>query len=418
MDHAPVKKFLAAGSKPAALIVTCTGFFCDFVKPFLNLVPYFFGVSLGVTFVVWLFYIRKKMKQHDLDTLLNMHGGKVFGIAFLSTAFWLIMIPIFAFTPERGIAATAAPGIADFQEQLFGKLDRIETKIDRVLEKIDTIETGNAGLIPKPVTLNDFYHNARFHEINGNLVQAKKAYEEYFKSNAMQIDPYLSYVQILKNLEGPSSAREMMASMRERNPENIALDLAYILSKSTREDRLPLLENLAAKYPDYGPIYYYIAEQYSPDEVGVPTNDERRKEREALQKVLDLEMDQKFSKYFIDKKESDEKMEWVSAEMKSMEGVIGNMIDKSLQIRVQTYGGNATIVFTLSELAQKIYYRVDKQGEFKDTGSMDATMPGLEGPLPNYYVMLPLESGEHVVEAKYVDVKGNESDVVEEQFSL
>lgn len=418
MDKTLLKKSVAAGGKPAALIATCVGFFSDFVKPYINLVPYLFVISLLASGAIWFFLIRKKTKDFHIDQLLSTRSGVAFGVSVLATGFWLLMIPIFAITPERGVAATAVPPLGDWQEQLFGKLDRIEGKIDQVLDKIDQIKGGDAGLIGNPVTPNDFYHNARIHEINGNLIEAKKAYEAYFKSDLEYIDPYVSYSMILKNLEGPSTAREMMSTMRETKAESPSANLAYIMTKESREDRVQLLENLAQKHPDYGPIYYYIAAQYSSNEVGMPTNEERRKERDALQKMFDLEKDQKFSKFYVDKKLSDEQLSWADSEMKMLGGMIGNMIDQAIQFRVEVYNKSATVTFTPSEVPTKIYYRFNKQGDFKDTGTMGVSMPGMTEPLPNYYVMEALAMGEHVVEAKYVDTKGKESPVYEYKFSI
>lgn len=418
MDKAVIKKSISVGAGPAGLIATATGFFCDFVKPFLNLVPYFFFASVIITGAIWFFLIRKKTKDMHIDTVLSTKSGMIFGISVLATSFWLIMIPIFAFTPERGVAATIVPAVGDWQEKLFGKLDKIEGKIDQVLEKIDQIKGGDAGLIGNPVTPNDFYHNARIQEINGNLVEAKKAYEAYFKGKMEYVDPYISYALVLKNLEGSSTTREMMGKMREDNFASPAANLGYIMTKDNRDDRIQLLEELAQKDPDYGPIYYYIAQQYSSSETGQQTNEERRKEREALQKLLDLEKDQKFSKFYIDKKMSDEAMTWINSEMKMMEGVIGNMIDDAIQFRVEMNNKSATVTFTPSEIPTKIYYRFDKKGEFKDTGSMGVNMVGMKEPLPNYYVMEALPLGEHVVEAKYVDTKGKESPVYEYKFSV
>lgn len=421
MNKEILKKAALSGAGPAGLFATAVGFFCDFVKPFLNLVPYFFFASLAATIAIWFWGLSKKMQQHPLEHLLETKQGRFFGISVVSTVFWLIMIPIFAVTPQAGIAATVSPDIAGLQTQIFGKLDVIESKIDtgfeKVLAKIDAIDAG-AGLIKNPQTSNDYYHNARIQELNGNLVEAKKAYDEYFKSGLQYIDPYLSYSLILKNLEGVSSARELMGKLREDNPESPAANLAYIILKEDRVDRIQLLDSFVQKFPQYGPGYQYVAEQYSYKENGVPTNEERRKEREALEKLTALEKNQLFSKFYIDKKLAEEKLGWAQQEMKLMEGIVGGMLDNPVDFRIEYVNNSVSISFVPTELVQKIYYRLDKQGEFRDTGTMGIAMAGSSTPLPNYQVMEPMTLGDHIVEMKYLDSKGKESPVYEHKFTV
>lgn len=410
-----LKKSLSVGAGPAGLIATGVGFFCDFVKPYLNLVPYLLAVSAIISLAFWFFFLRNKIKgEFDLETLFSSLVGKIFGFAVLSTLFWLIMLPIFAFSPERGIAATQIPALSDWQERLFGKLDQIDSKLDLVLEKIDALDQGKGGLIAKPSTPNEWYHNARLHELGGNLLEARKAYEPYFTSNLSYLDPFLSYQLILKNLEGPSSARELMGKLRDQHPSNPSAHLAVALSKDEKTDRIFLLTKLISEFPSYGPGFLYLAKQYSFAEAGLQTNQERRSERDALEAALALEKTEQVSKFFIDKKAADELLTWAKSELKTMDGYLGSMIDASLKISATTNNKVTTITFTPTELVKKIYYRLHKQGEFKDTGTSGVTMPGSTESLPNYYVMESFGVGDHVVEAKYIDTKGSESPVIEE----
>lgn len=421
MDNAFIKETVRAGAGPASIFVTGFGFFCDFVKPFINLVPYFFFAALAFTLYLWFFVVHKKVKNQGVEAVLNAKHGKLFGVSIIATVFFLAAVPIFALTPTAGLAATASPDLASLQEAIFGKLDVIENKIDsgfeKVLNKIDQIDA-NAGLIGSPKTSNDFYHNAKVHEFNGNLIESKKAYEEFFKSKLMYIDPFLSYSLILKNLEGVSRARELMNELRGKYFDNPAANLAYILLVESKDDRISLLNDLAAKYPNYGPIFYSIGEQYSYKESGIPTNDERRKERDAIQKLLELEKKQQFSSFFIDKKIAEERLGYANTEMKMMEGILGNMMDQPVSFRVDIVNRSASIVFIPTELVQKIFYRLEKKGEFRDTGSSGIAMAGSASPLPNYQVMEPTTLGDHTVEMKYVDNKGVESKVFEFAFKV
>ncbi len=415
------KKFTNVGAGPAGLFATCTGFFCDFVKPFMNLVPYFFGISIIASIIIWRFVLTKKLRNSSFDEIVESPQGKIFGMSLVSTLFWMIMIPIFTLTPPEGIAASVSPDLSNFQQQIFGKLDQIEQKIEsgfeQVLVKIDQIDS-NAGLISSPKNANDFYHNAKIHELNGNLVEAKKNYEEYFKANYFYLDPYLSYSLILKNLEGVSTSREILGKMRDTNFNNPAVQVAYILTKEVNEDKIQLLTDLAQKYPDFGPISYYLGELYSYKESGSYTNAKRTSEREAFQQLIKLEEDQKFSKYFIDKKLAEEKLNYAKQELKVLGGIAGNMIDNPVDFRIEYANNAASISFIPTELVKKIFYRIDEKGEFKDTGSMGITTPGLDTPLPNYQVMEALTLGPHIIEMKYLDAEGKESPVYRHEFTI
>lgn len=420
MNKVFLRKAASAGAGPASLFVTGVGFFCDFVKPFINLVPFFLIFSVLAAVGMWMFVVGKRFDPNHPDHIFEKREGKLFGITVVSTVFWAIMLPIFAITPEKGVAATVSPDIGGFQEALFQRLDVMESKIDKgfsdVLAKIDQIDA-NAGLIGNPQSPNDHYHNARIQELNGNLIQARKSYEEYFKSGLEYLDPYLSYQLILKNLEGMSTTREIFAKLREDHAQSPAVNLAYVLLKADIEDRKSLLRDLSTRFPDYGPIFFSIAEQYSYKE-GMPTNEERRLEREALEKVVALEKDQKFSKFFVDKKLADEKLAWVDQEMKLMVGTVNNMLDNPVQFKIEMVNKSAQISFVPTEAVQKIFYRVDEQGEFRDTGSMGVAMAGSTTPLPNYYTLVPMKLGDHVVEMKYIDQKGKESPVYKHQFTI
>lgn len=414
-----LKKSLQVGAGPAGLFATAVGFFCDFVKPYINLVPYFLVISALGTIGLWFFWLRHHIKgEFDIEKLFVSRIGYVFACAVLSTVFWLIMLPIFAVTPKQGLAASEVPAISDWQEKLFGKLDKIDNKLDIVIEKINALDTSKGGIISKPSSATEWYHNARIHELGGNLLEARKAYDKYFESDLAYLDPFLSYHLILKNVEGPSSARELMQKLRDAHANNPSAALAYILTKEEKTDRISLLENLTKQFPEYGPGFVYLAKQFSYVEAGIPTNQERQNEHAAITKATELEKTEKVSKFFIDKKQSEELLSWMKAEHKIMEGAYGDLINAGIKVNVTTNNKISTITFTPSELVKKIFYRINKQGDFKDTGTSIVGMPGSNEPLPNYYIMEALPVGEHTIEAKYLDQKGGESKITEQKIQI
>ncbi len=419
-----LKKAAEQGAGPAGIFAAIAGFFSDFVKPLINLVPYFFVASLGASLILWFGFIAKGKKPSEVDTfdeILRSKHGVLFGITVLSTAFWLLMIPIFAVTPQEGVVASVVPPAGDLQHMMMARFDKIDDKLDKgfaaVLDKIDQIDS-SAGIISAPTSYNDFYHNARVHELGGNMLEARKDYEKYFETNLSYIDPFLSYAQIIKAIEGPSSAGEFLGKLRDQYPDNPAAALVYALNKTAREDKEALLNMLASKYPDYGPIFYYQLELYSYKESGVPTLAEQTKAQEALKKIDELEKKGMFSKFFIDQKVLSEKQDFIKSQSSMANSYYGNMVKNPVDFKIEYVNGSVSMTFVPMETVKKIFYRVDGQDDFKDTGSMGITAPGSTESLPNYGTIEPLKVGKHTVEVKYIDAKGQESAVSKFDFEI
>lgn len=417
-----LKKAAEQGAGPAGIFAAIAGFFSDFVKPLINLVPYFLVASVGLALLLWYKFIAKGKKPSEIDTLeeiLRSKHGILFGVAVISSAFWLLMLPIFAVTPQEGVIAMVSPQAGDLQKAMMARFDVIEGKIDKgfaaVLEKIDQIDA-SAGIISNPKSYNDYYHNAKVHELSGNLLEARKAYEQYFQTNLFYYDPFISYANIVKAVEGPASAQELLAKLRDQYPDNPAAALIYAVNKTAREDKEFLLAQLAQKYPDYGPIFYAQLEFYSYKESGTPTLAEQTKAQEALAKLEELEKNQNFSKFFIDKQLLSEKQEFIKAQSSMANSYYGGITKNPIEFKSEYVNGSVSLTFVPMEMVKKIFYRINGEGEFKDTGSMGITMPGSNQALPNYSTIETLPLGKHKIEVKYIDNKDQESPVY--QFDL
>ncbi|MCC7432386.1 hypothetical protein IT412_02560 [Candidatus Peregrinibacteria bacterium] len=405
-----IKKAAYQGLGPASLFATIAGFFSDFVKPLINLVPFFLVISLLTSLVLWFGFIAKGKKVSEFDTIeeiLKSKFGIFFGVMVLSTAFWLLMVPVFAVTPQDGVVATVVPQASELQGMMMARFDKIDQKLDKgfeaVLQKIDQIDKG-AGLIGNPSSYNDYYHNAKIHELGGNLLEARKSYEKYFETNLSYFDPFLSYANIVKALEGPGSVSEYLGKIRDQYPENPAAALIYAVNKN-REDKLFLLDKLAVQYPDYGPIFYYIVEANSASEGIMPTLAEQKKAQEALAKLEELEKTQGFSNFFIDKEALATKEAFIKAQKNMGESYYGQLVKNPIDFKYEYVNGSVSLTFVPMEMVKEIFYRIDGQGEFKSTGMMGINMPGSAQSLPNYSVIEPLKIGKHKIEIKYRDSK-------------
>jgi hypothetical protein len=330
------------------------------------------------------------------------------------------MVPVFAITPQEGVVATVVPQASELQGMMMERFDKIDQKLDKgfaaVLEKIDQIDQ-SAGLISNPDSYNDYYHNARIHELDGNLLEARKSYEKYFETNLAYFDPFVSYANIIKALEGPGSVSEYLGKIRDKYPENPGAALIHALNKS-REDKLFLLDKLAVEYPDYGPIFYYIVEANSANEGVMPTLAEQNRGQEALKKLEELEKTQGFSNFFIDKEMLAEKELFIKSQKNLSESYYGQLVKNPIDFKYEYVNGSVSLSFVPMEMVKEIFYRLNGEGEFKSTGMMGINMPGSNQSLPNYSVIEPLKIGKHFIEIQYRDSKDQVSKPARFDFEI
>lgn len=412
-----VRQAVSQGAGPTGLFVTAVGFFSDFVKPLINLVPYFFVGSLALALVLWFGFIAKGKKAEEIDTIkeiLESKFGIAFGVAVISAIFWMVMIPVFALTPKEGVIAMVVPPAGDLQHMMMSRFDKIDSKLDAgfsaVLDKIDSIDK-NAGIVSNPTSYNDYYHNAKVYELTGNMLQARQSYEKYFETNLSYFDPFVSYANIVKALEGPSSSQELLAKLRDKYPENPAAALIHAINKTEAADQEFLLNQLASKFPEYGPIFYAQLEFYSYKQNGTLTLAQQKQAQIALDKLQQLEENQNFSKYYIDKEALAAKQEFIKSQQAMASGPYGQMAKNPVDFKYEYVNGNVSLTFIPAELVKKIFYRIDGEGEFKDTGDSGITMAGFSGSLPNYSTIEAVKTGKHIIEIKYIDGKDAESPV-------
>ena len=289
--------------------------------------------------------------------------------------------------------------------------DRISTKIDKsqaTLEKIaDRFEAlaSQGGVIPNAKTPEEHYHNARIHELSGNFSAARKSYSDYLFSNLDAIDPWLSYLAMLKSAEGKAGAGEAMRYIGDKlKPPTVSYQTALALLEDG-EPRIAKLTALAEANPDFGPLPWLISQEYSEARRGDQTLADKRAEKEWLEKFRAAHAAGKFEKFFIDKKEAQKWIETGEQRWASLTSTPDKVLENPITLTTQYASGGWAIIFTLTDFrAKELFYRLDGQGEFKSTGHLPMKNAQTGLPMIQTYVPLPnLAPGEHTVEAKYTD---------------
>jgi hypothetical protein len=249
------------------------------------------------------------------------------------------------------------------------------------------------GIIVNPATPEDFYRNARLHELRNESGAARKAYEAFFRGNPDYVDAYLSYAAILKAQEGIEGARATLAALQRSNP---ALGLrAAAASLQPREARLAELRRLAADQPDYAPAVYLLSRELSGGNDQGQTWGERREEKPLLAAVLRLHGEGKFLRYLLDQKLAQEWLREAEARTESpMDAMMGSPVMVIANPPVQPFTKEWTVMVFLQEPGAKSgAYRL-------------GTGPFLPLPFDGAAYTLTLPGGDHQLELYYADARG------------
>jgi hypothetical protein len=290
------------------------------------------------------------------------------------------------------------------QSKISTKMDKSQATLEKIADRFEAL-AANGGIIQNAKTPEEHYHNARIHELGGNFAAARKEYNDYLFSNLEALDPWLSYLAMLKSAEGKAGAAEAMRYMADKlKPPTVSYQTAMALLDDG-DARIAKLTKLAEANPDFGPLPWLISQEYSEARKGDQTLADKRAEKEWLEKFRAAHAAGKFEKFFIDKKEAQKWIETGEQRWASLTSTPDKVLENPVTIMAQQSNSGWAIVFTLSDFKVKeLFYRLDGKGDFQSTGHLPNTNAQTGLPMINSYVPLPnLPPGEHAVEVKYTD---------------
>ena len=262
------------------------------------------------------------------------------------------------------------------------------------------------GIIADPQRPDEFYHNARLHELSGDMLNARRAYLAFAGFDIDAVDPYLRFATLLRVQDGKAGAREVFGALAEKG-KSPALKLVYLLQFDDQQ-RLDKLNAFIAANPDYGPAYYLLAQEFSEDRLGVQTLADKRAEATALDKFQTYEKDGGLLKYFIDHTLL---AEWLEHSRQRL-AAIGEVLDPSrFMPKLIPMRSNQDWMFTVSlpEPATGISWRLGKEGPFTETGFLAMNDQTTGKPMPNPSFALPATTPAGTLAIKYLDLRGRET---------
>jgi hypothetical protein len=409
--------------KWAGGIAAIGGFVADVLNPLAPLAAWFAIAAAIVTVGVVAALAFKRLSPE--------RGGPalIFSLAALAVSGGLWGLQK-ATAAENGLMAGIIPGVEQLQRSaglIQESVERIETKVDvigtqtsaiaaktdEIAASIKSISDGFAalskqgGLIANPKSPEEFYHNARIHELGGDMVNARASYLGFASFGVDALDPYLRFATLLRVQDGRAGAREVLGTLKGQKSSR-GLELIHLL----QFDDAPRLEKLnafLAAQPDHGPAWKFLADEFSEDRLGQRSIADKKKEGEALAKFLSFEADGKLIPFFVDQTLLAEWLESARTRQKALGDLGGVAFAPALTILPAGEGWTVTV--SLPEAATAIFWRLGEAGEFTRTqdGIVDFVdqRTGKKMPNPSFSLQKDAQAGKIYI--KYTDLRDREA---------
>ena len=427
----PLRKAVARASTPVTIIGAVGGFIGDIIAPLGNFAPWIALISLVFAVIGLVGFLGLRQKQGDLAWDSPVAGALL--ISGASTLIFGVWSVLFAIGPQRGYLADNIAPIAEMQAQLLDlqeDVTQIKETTGETAEQVAAIGTaqaegfaqmqesfaalqmGEGTLVENPTTPQEWYSNARLYQLRGDTANAIKSYEGYFQFNLEYVDPLLEYSALLRATEGIARARQIMSEMLNANPGNLSLDLAVARLLDTPAERLERLTALSMRAPQYGPAFAELGDEYTRAIGATPTQDLIGKQTDAYTTLLELEGQQLFTRYYIDKLLAEERLETARRTLEQF--ATAQTVYGKVEIQVTHYYNGAQFLFVFAEAgsAQKILFSIDDPEPKTDTGRNASGFANV------FISPMILPVGEHTIYMQYIDANGSASDVYSQPFRV
>jgi tetratricopeptide (TPR) repeat protein len=451
MNSAGLGRIAGKAAGPIGLIGAIGGFISDVLAPLGDFAPAVAGISFLAAIVFGIMTVREsRNNRHDIwDTA---YSGGLF-VSICSVLIFSIWSVILGAGPERGYLAENVDPIAQLQGQLLGieeDIAEIQETTTQTAEDVQTIATAQAQgnetaedtqeqvnamataqaqgfadiqaafanlqqsetIVANPTTPQEFYSNARLHQLRGNTAEAVAAYEGYLEFGLEYIDPVQDYADLLKATEGISRAREIINSQLAENPGSLVMDFVATSMLDTAEERLVRYEALASRAPDFGPAYWGITQaidvQFSQGGGFRALNE---KFLAAFTRLQELEADQNFTRYYIDKNRAVELFDNAMRRFEQAQGAANSStLLNTPEVYVTALNTGFTFTFIIADAVGEWFASFDDPDNMRGLGVNQSQIGNTANVTINE---VPLTIGDHILYYKYVDQNGVESPVFE-----
>ena len=304
--------------------------------------------------------------------------------------------------------AAIARDIAEIK-QATARIEKSQEKMSLSLEKISKgFEelARQGGIISSPKTPEEFYSNARVYELRGDYGNARRAYMEYFRFDLDYIDPHVRFQTFLKVQEGREGAREVYEYIRKQGKSFVIPFVSLFLLD--REARVRGLEEFARKRPDFGPVYYELSRDYSEARLPGRGIEDKRREKEYLEKFMAAYKDGRFVRWFIDKALVAEYLADSERRLAELGATPAALMEKPVSVSWMKSNAGWTATMIIAEPAIEVFYRLDSDPSFKSTGLTQIMHSQTGKPMPVMFASFPFTGKPLKLWVKYKDRQGRE----------
>jgi hypothetical protein len=300
---------MADGGKYATALGGICGLAGDFLTP-LGPINGYLALTAGLCCVTCFVLWRRLSPENRSNWELRFpHQAMVFSAyLLLAFGFWSGTAALSDST-DKGLLGGNVAVVAKIQKTLLGieaTVQDIKSDTGEILLETKKI-SGNidelgklGGIIKNAATPKDVYHNARFHELEGDFKKAFTSYIKYVTFNQEFVDPYLSYLELLRTQRGQAGAEEEFRNLRTKFPNNPAREMAAIMLLSGEAKRKQL-DQFINQHPGFGPAYLYAANAYSAKEIPQQSAVAVAQENDYLLQLLEMEKRGNVQRYYLDK---------------------------------------------------------------------------------------------------------------------
>ncbi|MBF0135236.1 MAG: hypothetical protein H7833_03075 [Magnetococcus sp. DMHC-1] len=395
------------------ILGTVSSFVSDVLQPIAPFSKYLFFISIILIVALFIAY-----KFGGAISNRHCFSGIVFSIIVCVISGSLLLFQSSDKAESSGVLAGVIPGIAKMQENLgVIEKDLGNIKKDTADIKVSTNEIASntremvkgiqslgksGGLIANPSKPEEFYHNARVYETDGDYLNARKSYARFFSFNLMYLDPHLRYQTFLKVQEGKAGAREIYSDM-SKGSDNLVVNFSKAILFSGDEKK-KMLESFTKKQPEFAPVYYELSLEYSENRLGSQALTDKRMEKTLLNRFLELSEQGHLLKYFLDHDLAATWIEDAKTRLSALKAIGDDVLENPVTFSAILSTIGWSLDLSIGEPVRKILYRVDETEPFKDTGVLDYIDPRIGAKMPNYQITLPKSFKKGSVSIKYHDI--------------
>jgi hypothetical protein len=227
------------------------------------------------------------------------------------------------------------------------------------------------------------------------------------------IDPYLAYSDLLKATDGIARARDKLEAYYNAHKDSPTLDLAAARLLDTPAERLARYQALAARAPQFGPVYDELGAEYNRAFGASPTADLIKKQEDAYGTLFQLEQaTQGYTRYFIDKTLAEKNLD--AAHQRADAFASARNVMGKVDVTVTQYNdGMQFIVTVIDSGIKKILFDIDNPKPTRETGTL--SLGGTTVPNPTIE-RVPATVGKHTLYVQYLDANNTPSQVFNKEF--